>query len=218
MAKIENLKTCSSGKIEVVTGETIIVSPGHGLDRPNEANPGYIDKKTGLKEVNVIYDFCKLLYADMDAVGISYINLKQRIAETTKDFTIKARNKVANQIDDAVDAALQLCVHADANTKGYTGITLYYIDKQIRSKKIADYFSNKFNAESLPTRVQPDTKANVGSLGELRDTNAPAMLIEIGCMDTKEGRTIMYNREKKLSNVLAKSLKEFIKDRPNWSV
>jgi hypothetical protein len=44
----------------------------------------------------------------------------------TNDFTIQGRNNVANQIDEEVDASLQLCVHAVANTKGYTGITLFY--------------------------------------------------------------------------------------------
>lgn len=222
MAKIENLKTCSSGKIQVVTGETIIISPGHGLDCANEANPGFsmTIKKNGknivIKEVNVIWRFCKLLYADLDAIGVAYINLKQRIAETTNDFTIKGRNKVANQIDEEVDASLQLCVHADANTKGYTGISLYYINGRERSKKIAEYFSKKLNADSLPCRIAPDTKTNAGSLGELRDTRAPALLIEIGAMDTDEGRMVLYAREKQLSKTLASTLKSFNKDRPNW--
>lgn len=223
MAKIENLKTCSSGKVEIITGETIIISPGHGLDRPNETNPGCImtitqnGKKVKLKEVNIIYDFCKLLYADLDAVGLSYINLKQRIAETTNDFTIQGRNNVANQIDEEVDASLQLCVHADANTKGYTGITLFYIDGKERSKKIADYFSQRLNASNLSTRIKPDTYTNPGSLGELRNTTAPALLIEIGTMDDEEGRKIMYEREKILSKKIADILKSFNKDRPNWN-
>lgn len=143
MAKIENLKTCSTGKIEVVTGEIIIVSPGHGLDRPNEANPGYIDKKQdGRKSI-------------LSMIFVNYYMLIWMLHYS-------------------------------------------YVYTQ--------------------TQIQNDTKTNVGSLGELRDTNASAMLIEIGCMDTKEGRTIMYNRKKKLSKVVVKSLKEFIKDRPNWSV
>ena len=100
MANIENLRTCSSGKVEVVAGETILISPGHGLDRPNEANPGCVltisknGEKIILKEVNIIYDFCRLLYIELDKVGLSYINLKERIAETTMDFTIKKEMKL----------------------------------------------------------------------------------------------------------------------------
>ena len=223
MARIESLRTCSSGKVEVVTGETIIISPGHGLDRPNEANPGCIltiiknEKKITLKEVNIIYDFCKLLYSDLNKVGLAYINLKERIAETTKDFTIKGRNEVANQIDEEVDASIQICIHADANTKGYTGISLFYINGKDRSKKIAEYFEKKLNAVNLPTRIKPDTETNVGSLGELRNTTAPSMLIEIGSMDTEESRKIMYDREKELSKNLSLFLKSFNKDRPNWT-
>ena len=209
--------------MEVVTGETIIISPGHGLDRPNEANPGCIltiiknEKKITLKEVNIIYDFCKLLYSDLNKVGLAYINLKERIAETTKDFTIKGRNEVANQIDEEVDASIQICIHADANTKGYTGISLFYINGKDRSKKIAEYFEKKLNAVNLPTRIKPDTETNVGSLGELRNTTAPSMLIEIGSMDTEESRKIMYDREKELSKNLSLFLKSFNKDRPNWT-
>ena len=223
MANIENLRTCSSGKVEVVAGETILISPGHGLDRPNEANPGCVltisknGEKIILKEVNIIYDFCRLLYIELDKVGLSYINLKERIAETTMDFTIKKRNEIANQIDKKVDASIQLCVHADANTKGYSGISLFYIAGKDRSKKIAEYFQKKLNSVNLLTRIKPDTEANVGSLGELRNTTAPAILIEIGSMDTEESRRIMYNREKDLSKHLSLFLKSFNKDRPNWT-
>ena len=142
MANIENLRTCSSGKVEVVAGETILISPGHGLDRPNEANSGCVltisknGEKIILKEVNIIYDFCRLLYIELDKVGLSYINLKERIAETTMDFTIKKRNEIANQIDKKVDASIQLCVHADANTKGYSGISLFYIAGKDRSETL----------------------------------------------------------------------------------
>lgn len=186
------------------------------MDRKGEKNPGYIDKKTGLKEVNVIYDFCKKLYSDLDNIGVSYINLKQRIEDTTKDHTIKGKNEIANQIDAEIDASLELCIHADANTKGYTGITLYYIDGKEKSKSIAEYFSEKLNDVGLPTRIKPDTDTGVGSLGELRNTTAPAMLIEIGSMDTKESRNIMYERENLLSKTLADSISSFNKDRPNW--
>lgn len=54
-------------------------------------------------------------------------------------------------------------------------------------------------------------------LGELRNTTAPAILIEIGSMDTEESRKIMYNREKDLSKHLSLFLKSFNKDRPNWT-
>ena len=67
------------------------------------------------------------------------------------------------------------------------------------------------------TRIKPDIEANVGSLGELRNTTAPAILIEIGSMDTEESRKIMYNREKDLSKHLSLFLKSFNKDRPNWT-
>ena len=127
------------------------------------------------------------------------------------------RNEVANQIDEEVDASIQICIHADANTKGYTGISLFYINGKDRSKKIAEYFEKKLNAVNLPTRIKPDTETNVGSLGELRNTTAPSMLIEIGSMDTEESRKIMYDREKELSKNLSLFLKSFNKDRPNWT-
>lgn len=226
MAELDNLNTCSSGKVEVVVGETIIISPGHGLDRGDirkEPNPGAYVKVTKnnktfiIKEVNLVYDFCKLLYAELDKLGVPYINLKQKIRETTDKYTIKERNEVANAIDDKVDAALELCIHVDAHNHGYTGITFFYIKNRPRSKKIAEYFKKKLNEKNLPTRIKDDTETYEQSLGELRNTKAPATLIEIGLIDTEESRKIMLEREPLLAIVLASTLKSFIKDRPNWN-
>ena len=93
---------------------------------------------------------------------------------------------------------------------------MYYIGGKDKSKRIAEYFSDILNAANLPTRIKPDTDTRVKSLGELRRTTAPALLIEIGSMDTKESREIMMDRTNKLSEVLASAIKSFNKDRPNW--
>ena len=79
------------------------------------------------------------------------------------------------------------------------------------------YFSQRLNASNLSTRIKPDTYTNPGSLRELRNTTALALLIEIGTMDDEEGRKIMYEREKILSKKIADILKSFNKDRPNWN-
>ncbi len=76
------------------------------------------------------------------------------------------------------------------NTKGYSGISLFYIAGKDRSKKIAEYFQKKLNSVNLLTRIKPDTE---------------------------ESRKIMYNREKDLSKHLSLFLKSFNKDRPNWT-
>lgn len=120
---------------------------------------------------------------------VIYINI---LGATSSSLIFKNNryNEIANQIDKKVDASIQLCVHADANTKGYSGISLFYIAGKERSKKIAEYFQKKLNSVNLLTRIKPDTEANVGSLGELRNTTAPAILIEIGSMDTEESRKL----------------------------
>ena len=193
--------------------DTVIISPGHGMDKEGEDRGAVVD---GISEVSIIYKFCLKLYSDLKKIGIDYINLKQVIEDMTKDHSPQGRIDAANKIDAEIDASLELAIHADANTKGYTGITLYYIGGKDKSKRIAEYFSDILNAANLPTRIKPDTDTRVKSLGELRRTTAPALLIEIGSMDTKESREIMMDRTNKLSEVLANAIKSFNKDRPNW--
>lgn len=73
---------------------------------------------------------------------VIYINI---LGATSSSLIFKNNryNEIANQIDKKVDASIQLCVHADANTKGYSGISLFYIAGKERSKKIAEYFQKK---------------------------------------------------------------------------
>lgn len=68
----------------------------------------------------------------------------------------------------------------------------------------------------IPEYSRQFLKVGVLDWNFISDTSAPALLIEIGAMDTDEGRKVLYAREKQLSKTLASTLKSFNKDRPNW--
>jgi len=195
---------------------TIIISPGHGMDRPG-SDHGASDPN-GIKEINYIYRFTQFLYPEMEKLGINYVNLK-KIIEDTSEKDHSANNKIikSNEIYDRGNVKLHFAIHADRNTHGYEGVKLFYIDKKEISKKIADFFSNKLKTVGIETRVLPDTEdnVNVGSLGELRRTKAPAAYIEIGSMDTPSSIKILNDRMRILAKALAEAIKAFIIERPN---
>jgi len=192
---------------------TIIVSTGHGMDRPGSDPGAVVD---GYKEINFTYRFSDKLYTAMNQISLSYVNLKAHIENSTGDHTVAGKVSASNEIyASRDDISLHLSIHADAGTAGYEGISIYYIAGAERSRRIADYFSEKLTAEGFEVRVRPDTSTRPGSLGELRQTTAPALLIEIGSLDTASSRRAMNERMDVLATALAETLRTFNIDRPN---
>jgi len=114
-----------------------------------------------------------------------------------KSVSINDRYKAAN----GWGADYFISIHANAG--GGTGVeTFYYNDGSVRgnnSKALADTVNDTYSQKmQLKNRgVKSDSQSNVGSLGVLRHTTMPAILVELAFVDKDEpdARLLRYNRQ-----------------------
>jgi N-acetylmuramoyl-L-alanine amidase len=210
----------NSASLEIETRQplprnTTIISPGHGMNREAITNGGTRDPN-GVYEINYIYRFTQNLYPAMDRLALSYVNLKGIMESSSVKHTVANKIDVSNEIYHSQgNVTLHFPIHADRNSKGYDGVTLIHIDEKPISTRIATFFADKLRKAGFTTRLMPDTKTEVGSLGELRKTDAPAAYIEIGSLDTPSSIRALNNRMTTLAVALAEAIRAFNIERPN---
>lgn len=106
---------------------------------------------------------------------------------------------------------LHLAVHSNASpeaTAGQnTGVQVYYYPTSARGKNFAEILANNYKSiypEAGNIQVIPRS-----SLAELRQTKAPAALIEVGFHDNREEAQWIRNNIDNIARSLAKSVVEY---------
>lgn len=105
---------------------------------------------------------------------------------------------------------LHLALHSNAsgaNPGGVRGIEAYYYPTSVNGKRFADIITNNFTMlYPLPDRIKtvPTT-----TLGEVRRTRAPSVLVEIGYHDNFEDATFVRDNIDAIARNLVISLADY---------
>ena len=136
----------------------------------------------------------------LQSSGIQY-------TRNTKDMTAASSIKQSN----SGNYGLHLAIHSNAAPEGqygsYRGIDVYYSPKSPLGKKAAEIFvRNLKTIYPLPDRVRalPTT-----SIGEVTQTRAPAVFLEIGYHDNKSDADWITGNIPRIAENLVLSLTEF---------
>ena len=153
----------------------IFLDPGHGGKDSGACGHG-------MKESDIVLEVAQILSQILKPV-----NIDVKLSRSTDTYVdINDRYKAAN----AWGADYFISIHANAG-KG-TGVeTFVYQDLSERSRKgmvLAEAVTNIFaQTMGLKNRgVKRDDQSNAGSLGVLRYTHMPAILVELAFIDTSE--------------------------------
>ena len=133
-------------------------------------------------------------------------------------LSIDERWKAANL------ANMDYFISIHANAGGGTGVeTFYYKDNTERSRR-SEVFARTLNdsyAEIMGLRnrgVKPDTQTAVGSIGVLRKTNMPAILVELAFIDSPPQNpdvNILQNKRAEMAQALAKGIYKYLGMEPS---
>ena len=134
----------------------------------------------GMREADITLAVTRLLGQQLEFAGFSIIYTRS----DTSGRTINERWQFAN----AQGADYFISIHVNAG--GGTGVETFYFrndSKRSRhSENFAHYVNNHYaEATGLRNRgVKPDTQTRLGSIGVLRHTRMPAILVELAFIDS----------------------------------
>lgn len=148
----------------------ISVNAGHSPAAPGAS--GLLDE---VKEARAVKD---ALIKELKARG-------HTVSDSTAPDTSK--DTVSQQVKKANASGCEIAVSIHLNAGGGTGSEVFYCKGSSKGKAIADKVAPAV-AESMGIRnrgVKDDTQSAVGRLGWLRNTDAPAILIEVCFVDSQ---------------------------------
>ncbi|WP_166666068.1 N-acetylmuramoyl-L-alanine amidase, partial [Paenilisteria rocourtiae] len=123
------------------------------------------------------------------SLGIKVIN--NRTSNVARNISADA--KKANR--EKVNAVIE--IHFDSATATAQGTTGFYCDGSATSKSLAQKVNDHVDDYFKDRGIKPDTSTRHGRLGILRETNAPAMLLETCFISNKDDMTT-YSTKKTL--------------------
>ena len=207
--------------------QVIVIDPGHGTPAiPGDSSAG-ATAKDGTLEYNLNWELSEVLKTALKQKGYTRVVRTKRSAE--RNIKIESRVKVAND----ANAAVLISLHVDdflRNEDGkcndlpnILGMSVIYNDgNNVRNNEKTGEFGRmvsdnlrRANLFISPTGASPitDERLSGHSLGVIRDTTMPALLIETGfiCKDTHLTRLKAETYRGKLANALADGIDEFLK-------
>ncbi|AQY50519.1 cell wall hydrolase/autolysin family protein [Listeria weihenstephanensis FSL R9-0317] len=123
------------------------------------------------------------------SLGIKVIN--NRTSNVARNISADA--KKAN--NEKVNAVIE--IHFDSAVATANGTTGFYADGSPTSKSLAQKVNDRVDDYFRDREIKPDTSTRHGRLGILRETKAPAMLLETCFISNKDDMTA-YNTKKSL--------------------
>ena len=196
----------------------IYIDAGHNYDLFGTGATG-----NGMKEQDITFEvgylLKEILQKDFE-VKLSRPTLESNVG---KDSTtsINLRWQEAN----AFKADYFISIHVNAG--GGTGVETFFYknetERSVRSKEFAVNVNDIYAREmGIRNRgVKQDTQTYVGSLGVLRYTNMPAILIELGFIDSplvNPDIDMLRNKKKEMAQALAKGIYFHTGVVPKWDV
>lgn len=126
------------------------------------------------------------------------------------------RNKPQNSIQEVVKVSnilipdIHIALHSNASAKEYAGrgIEIYVNKKGTKAEKLAQYIYDEM------IKIYPDPKFGRGvfysnELYELRETTAPAVLIEVAFHDNVDDAKWIINNEKAIAIAISNAIDKY---------
>lgn len=172
--------------LDVITspiyGKRIWVDAGHGRIPGGKDDPGAVGRVTGLKEKDANLKVSLELQRLLQDAGATV--LMTRTGDEGIDFTERA--KLVNASNPPLD--LFLSVHHNAATNTETrGTETYYWTTNPKSQEIAQ----TLHVAILKGLGFPDRKVRRESFNVIRDTMAPAVLLELGYLSNPDEEQVL---------------------------
>ena len=171
------------------------------------ANLGVGNYGSEQMQMNLLTD---AIIPHLDRAGVSF-------HRADPDLTLAQRVKESNQMD----ACFHLALHSNAGGKGMArGPVAYYYSETGKA------FGEKLAAELLALGQESNRSSNVKqdkTLYELKNTAAPACLLEVDFHDSLSGVEFLTNRRQDIAKAIAKVIieadgKQFVPVTPGESV
>lgn len=122
------------------------------------------------------------------SLGIKVVN--NRTTNTARNISADAKKADKEKVDGVIE------IHFDSATETAQGTTGFYCEGSTSSKNLAQKINDRVDDYFKNRGIKPDTSTRHGRLGILRETNAPAMLLETCFISNKVDMTTY--KEKKL--------------------
>ncbi len=174
-----------------LAGKLIVVDPGHGGADTGAQAGGYAEK-------NIVLLIARKLRDDLEQAGARVVMTRDR----DETVALASRPALANQIH----ADFYISIHNDCCSVPNTasGTTTYFHMQDASSRALANSIQQAIAAVSgLPSRgARSDGMLYQHGLEVLRDSNMPAVLIEVAYINNERDRSYLINPEFQ-SNVAA---------------
>jgi len=202
----------SGRDVGVQGGKKMFIDAGHNDSGWNTGATG-----NGMREQDITYEVSKYLGYILESQGFE-VMLSRPTRETNlghdNSSSINARWQMANAF--GADYFISIHVNSVDNETANGAETFVYreepnLDRRNRSEKFAKSVNDIYVIEmGLHNRgVRPDTESSSRSLGVLRSTNMPAILVELGFLSSLlsfPDVDILQNKRPEMAEALAKGI------------
>lgn len=156
----------------------------------------------GYKEQDITFSIGKLVKAGLERHGVQIIETRPT-KETNLGYNLNSslneRVKIANS--NKVDYCVSIHTNAHTNTTA-NGTETYIIGKGGQAEKLAE----KVNTALVKEIGTYNRGVKVQNLAIVRDTNMPAILIEVAFLSNQNDCNILVNRQQDIANGIVKGV------------
>lgn len=167
----------------------IFISAAHGGKEDGKIDPGSIaGGTTESREMILLRD---LIVTELRGRNLEVLSVPDDLSAVQTISWINSRSR-------AGDVALE--IHTDgANNPTVRGAGVFYIANNTERKQNAEILLTGLlrRVNQLPSRgVRPDTDSGLGRLQFCRQTNLPALLMQVGFITSPEDRNLLQTRRR----------------------
>ena len=167
----------------------IFISAAHGGKEDGKIDPGTIaGGTTESREMILLRD---LIVTELRGRNLEVLSVPDDLSAVQTISWINSRSR-------AGDVALE--IHTDgANNPTVRGAGVFYIANNTERKQNAEILLTGLlrRVNQLPSRgVRPDTDSGLGRLQFCRQTNLPALLMQVGFITSPEDRNLLQTRRR----------------------
>jgi N-acetylmuramoyl-L-alanine amidase len=171
-------------------GRVVVLDPGHGGVDPGAHEGERILEKDLVLE---IADKTRKFFVNAGAEVIMTRNQDHDLAAPgEKSLAVRKRQDLRARVElaNTAKADLYLSIHVNsARDRGKSGLEVYYSEKQ-GSKELAEFIAEESRRYTGRVRsTQP------GRFFVLRETNMPAVLVEVGYLSNPEEKNLLHDKK-----------------------
>lgn len=173
-------KSCSVASVQQRV--TVIVDPGHGGIDPGAVCNGSIEKDLNLKVASKLASFLAL--SDVDVIMTRTTDTLLGSGTTVKQQKIADLNerlKVLKSVDSCIFVSIHMNKFSDVSARG---MQIFYASASAEAAELAECIQAlaRDNDNNNKRQIKPDD----GNIFILKNTDAPAILVECGFMSNAE--------------------------------